>query len=79
MQERKLYFINGVVFRALSGLLFFFSTLIFAHFRIKEVGRSRKFGGLQTRNAVAHGTSGGCICDCLGTLSGKVNIALTCY
>lgn len=56
----------------------FFLTMIFAYFRIKEMGGSRKFGNLQTRNAVTHGTSGGCICDCLGALSGKVNIALTC-
>lgn len=55
-----------------------FLTMIFAYFRIKEVGGSRQFGDLQTRNAVTHGTSGGCICDCLGALSGKVNIALTC-
>lgn len=52
--------------------------MIFAYFRIKEVGGSRKFGDLQTRNAVTHGTSEGCICDCLGAVSGKVSIALTC-
>lgn len=41
------------------------------------MGGSRKFRGLPTRNAVAHGPPGGRVCDRLGAVSGKVNSANT--
>lgn len=40
------------------------------------MGGSRKLGGLQTGDVAAHGSSRGCVGDCLGSVSGKVNMRM---
>lgn len=45
-------------------------------YRTKKVGGSRKLGGLQTGDVAAHGSSWGCVSDCLGSVFGKVNVCV---
>lgn len=56
---------------SLTSLFFVIS---FHVYRIKKVGGSGKLRSVQTRDAASHGPPRGCVCNCLGPVSGKVSV-----